>query len=262
MHEPSPFYSFLQLCLLAAPFVLVWVGVVTWKMLRQSNPALAWFALLVPVMLFTGVGATTYSKHQARKSFLSSLIVIPERIEPGRVLAITMYGESSAGAYHLVRTGVANEVLTALEDGHNWRHDGTSSELNLGAVDLYYVKGYGEITAPFKGTFNDIDYVYVTGHLADFIELSPFEWGALEKMGYDQGLVSLIYDVSDGWPINLAETKPIFRFASTRSVYFRLPNWSTHWSLEKVLDWESFTPPPLVGNTRFDILAERVRPLK
>ncbi len=268
MSDPSPIYSFFQLCLLAAPFLLLVAGVRIRTILGRRRPWLGWVAVAAPVILFVGVAAATCAQHWAlkdwaRKDFLSGLIIVPEQLVPGRVLTLTMYGEGPGASYfHLTRTGAATEVITALENGTNWRHDGTNPVLNLSAADLFYLNEPGEIGVTFMGALEDVDYIFVTGHLADFIAMDPDRWGALEELGYDLGLVSLLYDVSDGLPINLATSEPIFRFASTRSVYLRLPNWSTDWSLGKLLEWEDFTPAPVAGQTRFDVLADRLAPTK
>ncbi|MGB0844461.1 MAG: hypothetical protein ACPGVN_06945 [Alphaproteobacteria bacterium] len=149
-------------------------------------------------------------------------------------------------------------MITALQNDAQWRHDSQSPILDLNTASLYHVAGYGETKQPFAGTLEDIDYLYVTGKLNDFIALDPVRWGAMEQLGYDLGLVSLIYDMSDGLPINLVTSEPIYRFASTQSVHFQLPNWSTHWALDELLQWDGFTPKPMVGQTRFDVLAERL----
>lgn len=210
-------------------------------------------------MLFIGVAGWTYAKHNARVSFLNNLIIVPKQILPGRVLAVTMYGEPAIQGYHLLRTGVATEVITALQDARPWRHNTSEPILNFDDASLYYTSSYGGVVTPFAGTLSDIDYISVTGHMADFITIDPARWGALEELGYDSGLVSLLYATSEDMPINLVTSDPLFRFASTKSTYFRLPNWSTHWSLETVFEWTDFAPAPLHGDTRFDVLAERIK---
>lgn len=259
MNNPSPIYSAVQIILLIAPFLFLVGGILFWQRRRHETPSLAWIAFALPVMLFIGVAGWTYAKHNARVSFLNDLMVVPEQILPGRVLAVTMYGESAIQSYHLLRIGVATEVITALQDARPWRHNTSEPILNFDGASLYYTSGYGEAVAPFVGTLSDIDYISVTGHIADFITIDPARWGDLEDLGYDRGLVSLLYVASEDMPINLVTSDPLFRFASTRSTYFRLPNWSTHWSLRTVLEWTDFAPAPLHGDTRFDVLAKRIK---
>lgn len=259
MLELSNFYSAAQLCLLLAPFGLLLLGIWVWVKFRRRSAVFAWTAILAPVILFLAVGVTTFAGHSARTSFLNDLIVIPDRITPGRTLAVKLYQERP-DAFHLTRIGIATEVIVALDDNGYQSALGADAILNLNTLKLATLAEFGEADLPFSGAPEDIDYVYVSGHLADFIAIDPKRWGSLNDLGYDLGLVSLIYDVSDDQLISLVTSKPIYRFASTRSVYFRLPNWSTDWSLEKLFEWEDFTPSPIVGNTRFDVLADRVVP--
>ncbi len=258
MSDTSPLNSVLQLALLAAPFLLLIAGLLAFWRMRGSRPVLALAALALPLLIFVGVAGATFYAHQARTSFLTDLIVVPDQIAPGRVLTVTMYGEGSVAAHHLRRVGVATDVITATEDGAHWRHDGSDPILDFSAATLHEAGDWGDIGTVFSGSVADADYIYVTGHLSGFIALDPDRWGALDNLGYELGLVSLMYDTSDGLPINLVTSEPIFRFASTESSYFRLPNWSTAWAFEEIFDWDAFTPTPPVGETRFDMLAESV----
>lgn len=223
---------FLTAVIVSASPLIVGLGLAFWGMRRWKHGR-KWgkWMTFAPIGLLLAVPLSGFVVNTTRDKAVREYLITPDpqSLEPGRVLAISLYGGVCQElCYFLESTGLASDVVVTSADDFGWRPSARDTRLDLKTTQVFRGTPAGDgINYVLEGlplSENDkIKYVYLNAPLSELAKIDPAKWQDVAALDLRFGRGLVLFDVSGKASFDLLTSPVVLQRAGGMSTYQAFP---------------------------------------